>query len=407
MEQEPPAIPPAQAEEPPHENTPEEDVHMLLERVGITVVAKRNIMIQVEGFRRPTDFGIMQLKDVGTMVKRLTSRSRDEDRVIMGIVVIKRFEALTYWVRDKIRRNKEVIAADFTEQAMEKAVKAVTTLKLALDNEEMIDLVKFDKDKWDDARESLENKLAGTYGANDAPLNYITREEVPDDYAYNDQQELLKYELVHEGQAYEVDNHHVYRILKEWLAGTDGWTHIKKLDRAQDGRKAFQALVAFYEGEGENIKRVSTAKAQIDSLHYRSEQAFSFNQYVTRFKEAFQQLDKDEDEQLTGKQQVEYLLKGMKDHSDGRVQNLIPFARDKHPRDFDKCANYLSGEITHIYPSAADKKTRFKRKIGKTGKGGGRGGGRGGKGRSGGRGGRGGSGRNGPWRRWCWIGNYY
>jgi hypothetical protein len=318
----------------------------------------------------------------------------------MGSVVIKNFEALVWWVRDKIRRGQDIIANEFTADAMAKALEDVVAFKTALELKDTVELVKFKgTENWTDAKESFDNKLEATFGANDAPLSYIARDEVPDDYEYADDQERLKYEIQHQGQAYIIDNRRVFRMLKEWLTGTDGWTYIREFDRMQDGRRALNALKAHYDGEGESLKRIAIAKKQIEELYYKSEQALSFQQYTTKLKEALLELDKDEDERLTGKQKVEILLKGMSQHSDTRVQSLVLMARREHPRDFMACANYIGQEITRLFPGIAEKKQR--RRIGKTGtKGGGRGGGRGGRGnggrgRGGGRGGRGGGRRNG------------
>ena len=297
------AIPPAQ--------DPLQDVHALLTMIGISDEAKRTIMIEKEGFTSPAAFATQQIKDISSTAKRMASRSRDEDRVIMGSVIIKNFEALVWWVRDKIRRGQDIVAAEFTADAMAKAMEEVIAFKIALDMKDTVELVKFKgTENWTDAKESFDNKLEATFGANDAPLSYVARDEISQDYEFADDQERLKYEIQLQGQAYLIDNRRVYRMLKEWLAGTDGWTYIREFDRTQDGRRAVKALKAHYDGEGESLKRIAIAKKQIEDLYYKSEQALNFQQYTTKLKEALLELDKDDDERLTGKQKVENTVEG-------------------------------------------------------------------------------------------------
>ena len=167
-------------------------------------------MIEKEGFSTPAAFATQQIKDIASTAKRMASQSRDEDRVIMGSVIIKKFEALVWWVRDKIRCGQDIIADEFTADAMAKAMEDVVAFKTALELKDTVELVKFKGTKnWTDAKESFDNKLEATFGANDAPLSYVARDEVSDDYKYADDQERLKYEIQHQGQAYLIDNRRV------------------------------------------------------------------------------------------------------------------------------------------------------------------------------------------------------
>ena len=58
------------------------------------------------------------------------------------------------------------------------------------------------------------------------------------------------------------------------------------LDKKQDGRRAMNQL--HYEGPGQTQQKSTQADAQIESLHYKSEQALSFEKFITKLNGAFQ-----------------------------------------------------------------------------------------------------------------------
>jgi hypothetical protein len=68
-----------------------------------------------------------------------------------------------------------------------------------------------------------------------------------------------------------------------------------------------------YNRTGDLNKRLERAKEEISRLHYtKDEKAFPFKRFVTKLKEHFFILNKDKDEALTGKQQVDVMMKGIK-----------------------------------------------------------------------------------------------
>ncbi|KAI2506813.1 hypothetical protein MHU86_7598 [Fragilaria crotonensis] len=79
-------------------------------------------------------------------------------------------------------------------------------------------------------------------------------------------------------------------------------------------RLGLQALIAHHDGTGELNKRVKRAKEEIARLHYKDERrVFPFEQYVTKLKEkVFVLAKKYKDENLTDKQRVNVLMKGIK-----------------------------------------------------------------------------------------------
>ena len=79
-------------------------------------------IINHEGFMQLADLGVLETDtDVTKMVKRMTSRTQAEGRVLLGTVVIKHLQTLVWWVRDHQKRGLPLEAADFDMEAMNKA----------------------------------------------------------------------------------------------------------------------------------------------------------------------------------------------------------------------------------------------------------------------------------------------
>jgi hypothetical protein len=103
----------------------------------------------------------------------------------------------------------------------------------------------------------------------------------------------------------------VYRILKAATLDTDAWEWIKKFNDQQNGRLAFKALREHYDGPGTVDTRIALARQQLLELHYKSEQSFPFESYVTKMTGAFQVLAECK-EGMTEKYKVQAMLEGMK-----------------------------------------------------------------------------------------------
>ena len=88
-------------------------------------------------------------------------------------------------------------------------------------------------------------------------------------------------------------------MLKSAWIKTDAWNWIQSFDRTADGRKAWLALDGHYDGLGELNKRVERAKEEIACLHYKDENIFPFEEFVTKkLEENFLVLEKDKAQTL-------------------------------------------------------------------------------------------------------------
>ena len=137
-------------------------------------------------------------------------------------------------------------------------------------------------------------------------------------------------------------------MLKAACVKSDAWTWIQDYDKTSNGRKAWQALVAHYDGVGELNKRVERAKEEISRLHYKDEKVYPFERYVTKLKENFFVLAKDKDENLTERQRVDILMKGIRS-SDANIVAAKTDVYKDYRSDFNAATSFLSGLVANLH----------------------------------------------------------
>lgn len=99
------------------------EVHAVLQVCGITNVAQRNLLIQNEGFQTLEDISDMEGdQDVLELSKRSGSRTIGDGRVLLSTVTIKRLQGLVWWIHDRIKHQRPLVAADFTPDVMRMAM---------------------------------------------------------------------------------------------------------------------------------------------------------------------------------------------------------------------------------------------------------------------------------------------
>jgi hypothetical protein len=314
------------------------------------------VFIQVDGIDSLEAFGALSGdSDVTEMAKRMAARTVNAGRVILGTMQIKRVQALVFWVKDHEKRQVKI------DPEMWNAEELCATLarKEADHNFEKIDIDIVDPGKcqtdfgWDAWQIAFMNKLNATMRAAKVPLAYVVCPEIEARiYVFEDEQEERMYQMPLSGENFKRDNKLVYNMLKSACIKTDTWTWIQDHDKSSNGRKAWLALVGHsYDGTGELNKRLEHAKEEISRLHYKDEQAFPFERFVTKLKENFFILCKDKDEALTGKQQVDVMMKGIRSTDASIVAAKTNIYKD-FCSDFAGATNFLSGLISNLHPAA-------------------------------------------------------
>lgn len=329
-------------------------VHNVLALCGVTSAEAREVFITVEGLDSMDAFATLSGDtDVTEMAKRMASRAVETGRVILGTMQIKKIQALVYWVKDHQKRNLEVNPDMWTEEAVQLAIER----KEAEQNFEDVDVDLIDPGKcqtdfgWDTWQIAFINKLSATMGAAKVPVAYIVRNELDDDYVFVDDEEKRMHQMPLTGENFKRDNKLVYNMLKAACVKSDAWTWIQDYDKTSNGRKAWQALVAHYDGVGELNKRVERAKEEISRLHYKDEKVYPFERYVTKLKENFFVLAKDKDENLTERQRVDILMKGIRS-SDANIVAAKTDVYKDYRSDFNAATSFLSGLVANLHSGA-------------------------------------------------------
>ena len=193
---------------------------------------------------------------------------------------------------------------------------------------------KFSYENWVDWQQSVITYLKCTKSiVPEIPLFYVIRKE-PCPIPVNEMsaQDEIIYNAPHQDRAYQRHNQEVHRILDELTLGTDAADWIKSHRRAQDGRSAWNALCHHYDGPAESDKRVTVARANIDSAYYKNESTFSFEKYSTRLKAAFDTL-RQYNQPKSDREEVEILLKQINTNNP-QLTSCIQICRDRHSGNF-------------------------------------------------------------------------
>lgn len=329
-------------------------IHNVLALCGVDTEEARAVFINVEGLNSVDAFAMLDGdKDVIEMAKRMAARDDAAGRVILGTMQIKRIQALVYWVKDHHKRNLEVDPEMWIEQEVVSALQR----KEAEMNFEKVDIDLIDPGKcqtdfgWDAWQIAFINKLSATPGAAKVPIVYVVRPDVDDAYVFEDDEEERMYQMPLTGENFKRDNKLVYNMLKAACVKSDAWTWIQDHDKSANGRKAWHALIAHYDGTGELNKRIERAKEEISRLHYKDEKVYPFERYVTKLKENFFVLAKDKDENLTNKQRVDVLMRGIKSSDASIVAAKTDVYKD-YRSNFDAATSFLSGLISNIHSAA-------------------------------------------------------
>jgi hypothetical protein len=140
-------------------------------------------------------------------------------------------------------------------------------------------------------------------------------------------------------------------MLKATCTKLDAWTWIQDHDKTSNGRKAWHSLINHNDGTGELSKRIERFKEEISRLHYKEEKAFPFERYVTRLKDNFFILAKDKDENVTHKQRVDVLMKGIKSTDPSIVAAKTDIYKD-YRSNFNAATSFLSRLISNLHSGA-------------------------------------------------------
>lgn len=309
--------------------------------------------IDREGFTTLDEFGLLKAKHIFEMVKRLAALPPTRGGVLIGQLQIRKLEALLFWIFDRRRRSLALDHEAFDAQSITDCLEKLDLEERTPEDNKVKSPGKLQTSAtgWIQWELGFENYLAGIKGAQGLPIVYVIRKTLPDDHVHvNDDIEQM-YQIPLVGQLYETDNKAVYLQLKQCVLNTEGWEWIKSYDANQNGRLSMEKLRLHYDGPAATSKRIALANQMIKELHYKSEQSFSFESFITKLNGAYQVLDENGEGKSTRTKIEELLSKINSNHADIRSAIGVIRMSSEYNNDFTLTVNKLSEVITQIFPS--------------------------------------------------------
>ncbi len=231
-----------------------------------------------------------------------------------------------YWMEKK-REQEE--AAD----AAEDLIKAPETFKKDTD--------------WHVWSEALLTYVRSKQGKNNmAPLAYILRGHTiptPEMAFTNDVDEKIGRTML-AGPQYAADNATVYDLLKSLAGNGPLLPFIRPHEHTRDGRVAWQALKAFYEGDSMNSRLKDAAYNNLLKANYQGPRRnFEFSTYVTIHQKAHEELARF-GEPVPELKKVRDFLDGITDPRCEAIK-LTVMANPVYKTNFTEMVNYVTGAI--------------------------------------------------------------
>ena len=205
--------------------------------------------IAEEGYLTITDFSLNHFSDIDNFAKKL-SLTPARGGVNLGYMHVLRMKALLYWLKNQTKHGVDLYdeREDFGQYELEESIKALEAYE---DMDKFKDAKTTAPEKfqphslrgWTQFNRDLQNYLASIRGISGVPLSYVIRKEEYSDIAPpgEDAVEQLVRLAPLSGTPYLEDKKRVYRIIRDAVSGTDGWTWIQDV-RNEDGRQAMKRL---------------------------------------------------------------------------------------------------------------------------------------------------------------------
>jgi hypothetical protein len=137
----------------------------------------------------------------------------------------------------------------------------------------------------------------------------------------------------------------VYEIVKQLILDGPAWAYItSQIDRTKDGRAAWKALQAHFEGESYMNKQKEESYQIIENLHYKGERAtFTFEHFTGQLTKAYNDLQRYREPIIESKK-VRDLLNKITDPRLEGTKQAIKINQD-YKNDFTLAINFLSESV--------------------------------------------------------------
>ena len=311
----------------------------LIEIYALETTERLNALVH---YRRLDDNGVSEL------ASRLEKRPPGE-RVRLPMSVLQNIKVLCYWIRRKYRLRLVVNPADWNQAEMDSTISLIEEEEAEgdVDTNATIKPDKLKPSEWDYWELKFETYLSHVKGAQNAPIDYVIRKDVPEGHVHLSQREEEMYLYPLEGALFRKDNRKVYRLLQDLLEPTEH-TWIQPYLASQNGREAWKALVSHFDGGGNLDGRMRRALTILETTFYKDERSLSYRDYAEKLVRAFQTLDKTTAKKVP-EEQVRIFTENIK-MNHGEMIVARREARDRFPSDLDQAIQHISITVARVFP---------------------------------------------------------
>jgi hypothetical protein len=194
--------------------------------------------------------------------------------VNFGMHRIRKFKAIAYWVRKCRYEGTVADVANLNQEAITAMSRELTLVPLEPKRDDKLFYPpKFDPNKYVTWEHLFENYLNSMKGKSKIPLTYIICPAGVDPTAATSDYQHMIWQAPHMGYAFEEDTREVFRIYKDLMIGTDGWTWF---NCAPDGNgcHAHILISEHYRQTAETARHAAEADATLEKLFYKGEMPF-------------------------------------------------------------------------------------------------------------------------------------
>ena len=280
----------------------EQEFSQLLRRLQVPV-SNVNRLIEQEGITDARVLANTRVKDLEismTNINRLFgSHNTPARRIYFSPVRMLRIKALSVYFKRCLDANRisDIRIVDVnTVNLLSQNMEIWNQTSGEVDDVIKQAKIEFSTSKFTRFREKMDTVISFIKGCRGIGLNYLTRETNPDNPPQGSIEEaspnvnsleFMRLNTTHEGPEFQKDNHDLFTLIRNYLTGTDGWNVISRFNRARDGRGAYIALRAHYEGASYHDLNKSRANIMMSRTFYRGDTTkFDWQKYITIHLEA-------------------------------------------------------------------------------------------------------------------------
>ena len=337
--------------------TEDASIQQILHWIGFRAEASRE-NLRVESLGSFDEMKSLTEKDVQAISTDWSSRTATR-RIFIGTRRLKLLQALVHWVKDfqRISSMPSIVGLNqnsFKSQlscALERATIRKTLKEQSKTAAEAASPGPLESErKWKVWEEKFTNYLRAQIGANGIPLSYVIREEETPETGttYPDfiSETIARAPL--NGEFYEADRMAVFNALISFTTDQPSGDWIKNTTKHNDGRRSMKALRNHFAGEGNASRNVAEADRLKENLHYKSERAMTFENFLTSSQKMYNIFEKEE-EPMTEDAKIRFLFKRVQHQG---LQPAIEALKVKQSTSegltYTQAANHLATAVSEL-----------------------------------------------------------